>query len=270
MSESALVRHHVTRTGQGAPVIVLAHGFGCEQSAWRFVAPELARDHRVILFDLAGCGRADLSAWRPERYAGLPDYARDVVQILEAVDEGPVVFVGHSVSSSIGLLAAVARPELFHSLIMIAPNPRFINDPPDYIGGFERADIDELLELMDRNMIAWANFFAPVAMKNADRPELSQALEESLCAGDPAIVRHFAKQVFFSDIRAELPKLSVPALILQCADDTVAPLTVGDYLLSRIPRATLHHMAATGHCPHMSHPAETIQLIRDHVQTLRV
>jgi sigma-B regulation protein RsbQ len=266
MSEAVLARHHVTSMGQGDQVLVLAHGFGCDQRAWRAVAPDLARDHRVILFDLAGCGRADLAAWRPDSYASLADYARDVIEILDAMQLGPVAFVGHSVSGSIGLLAAIARPDLFKCLVMVGPNPRFINDPPHYEGGFERADIMDLLDLMDRNMVGWANFFAPVAMKNPERPELSDELQQSLCAGDPAIVRHFAQVVFMSDVRADLPKLRVPCLIMQCNDDTVAPASVGDYLHAHMAQSTLVRMQATGHCPHMSHPQETIALIRAYLQ----
>lgn len=263
MSKDVLSRHHVTILGDGGPVVVLAHGFGCDQRMWRFLAPDLARDHRVVLFDYVGSGHSDMSAWSPERYASLDDQARDVLEIVDALDAGPVIFVGHSISSSIGLLAAIARPERFARLIMVAPNPCFINHPPDYVGGFDRPDIMELLELMERNMIGWANFFAPVAMKNEGRPELSDELRQSLCDGDPVIVRHFARQVFLSDVREHLPLLKVPSLILQCADDAVAPLTVGAYLHERLPRSTLRNMAATGHCPHMSHPGETLALIRE-------
>jgi sigma-B regulation protein RsbQ len=263
MSKVVLSRHHVTSQGAGQPVVVLAHGFGCDQRMWRFVAPDLARDHRVVLFDYVGCGRSDMSAWSPERYASLDDQARDVLEILDALDAGPVVFVGHSISGSIGLLAAIARPERFTRLIMVGPNPCFINHPPDYMGGFDRQDVMELLELMERNMIGWANFFAPVAMKNEGRPELSAELLQSLCNGDPVIVRHFARQVFLSDVREHLPMLKVPASILQCADDAVAPLTIGQYLNERLAGSTLINMKATGHCPHMSHPEETIALIRE-------
>lgn len=265
MSESVWVRHHVTDMGRGDKVLVLAHGFGCDQRVWRHVAPDLARDHRVILFDHVGCGRSDAASWRPERYGSLADYARDVIELIEALHSQPVVFVGHSVSSSIGMLAAIERPDLFARLGMLCPNPCFINEPPDYVGGFDRADIMDLLDLMDRNMIDWANFFAPVAMKNNDRPELSRELEQSLCAGDPVIVRHFAQLVFLADVRADLPLLRVPSLILQGADDSVAPLAVGDYMQAHLKQGTLRHMTAPGHCPHMSHPAETVALIREYL-----
>ncbi|KGM40659.1 hypothetical protein JY96_13070 [Aquabacterium sp. NJ1] len=262
MTKGVLARHHVTDMGSGERVMVLAHGFGCDQRMWRHVAPELAETHRVILFDLMGSGRSDASCWRPERYASLADYGRDVIEILDALDCGPVVFFGHSVGSAMGMLAAIARPELFEHLIMLCPNPCFVNHPPDYEGGFEREDIIDLLELMDRNMSDWANFFAPVAMKNEERPALRAELAQSLCAGDPVIVRHFAQLVFWADVRDQLPLLQVPTLILQGSDDSVAPLSVGDYMHARLPRSTLVRMAASGHCPHMSHPAETTQLVQ--------
>jgi len=265
VSEALWARHHVTDMGQGDKVLVLAHGFGCDQRMWRHVAADLARDHRVILFDHMGSGRSDASAWRPEQYASLADYARDVIELTEALHSQPLVFVGHSVSSSIGMLAAIKRPDLFARLVMLCPNPCFINEPPDYVGGFDRADIVDLLELMDRNMIDWANFFAPVAMKNNDRPELSRELEQSLCAGDPVIVRHFAQLVFLADVRADLPLLRVPSLILQGSDDSVAPLAVGDYMQAHMKQATLWHMKSPGHCPHMSHPEETTALIRQYL-----
>lgn len=265
MSNAVLARHHVTDMGSGDRVIVLAHGFGCDQRMWRHVAPALAQDHRVVLFDHVGSGRSDASSWRPERYASLSDYARDVIEILEALACGPVVFVGHSVSSTIGMLAAIERPELFERLIMLCPNPCFVNHPPDYEGGFEREDILDLLELMDRNMSDWANFFAPVAMKNEDQPALRSELAQSLCAGDPVIVRHFAQLVFWADVRDQLPRVPVPALILQGSDDSVAPLSVGDYMRAHLPQSTLVRMAASGHCPHMSHPGETVELIRVHL-----
>lgn len=262
MSNGVLEQHQVTVMGDGPRVIMLAHGFGCDQSVWGDVAADLARDHRVVLFDYIGSGKSDIQAWRPDRYLTLNDYARDVLDIIKALQVPQVVFVGHSISGSVGLLAAIARPDLFERLIMVAPNPCFINEPPDYEGGYELTDVRELFDLMDRNMIGWANFFAPVAMKNADRPELAEDLCRRLCAGDPAILKHFAKVVFMSDVRAQLPQLQVPSLILQCNDDAVAPASVGPYMQSRMLHATLKSMKATGHCPHMSYPEETVALIR--------
>jgi sigma-B regulation protein RsbQ len=262
-----LTRHHVTRLGaqrasSAVPTVLMAHGFGCDQSMWRLVAPELAKDHPVVTFDLMGSGQSDTRHWSPERYASLSDHARDVIALIEALDAGPVILVGHSISGSIGVLAAIERPDLFLRLIMVGPNPCFVNDPPHYEGGFERADVMELLDLMDRNMIGWAQFFAPVAMKNDDRPELQQELASSICRGDATIVRHFAKMVFLSDVREALPKVTVPALILQCSEDAVAPDSVGEYLHARLAGSTLIKLAATGHLPHLSHPQETTEVLR--------
>jgi sigma-B regulation protein RsbQ len=263
-------RHHLTRVNpQGAgsgspagPTVMLLHGFGCDQSMWRMVAPELARDHPVLTFDLMGSGRSDTRHWSPERYASLSDHARDVIALIEALDVGPVILVGHSVGGSIGTLASIERPDLFLRLILVGPNPCFVNDLPHYEGGFERADIMELLDLMDRNMIGWAQFFAPVAMKNEDRPELQQELASSICRGDATIVRHFAKMVFLSDVREALPQVKVPTLILQCSEDAVAPDAVGAYMHAHLPGSALIKLSATGHLPHLSHPQETLEVIR--------
>ncbi len=264
-----LRRNNVSVMGDGSVTLLMAHGFGCDQQMWRFVAPELARDHRVVLFDYVGCGQSDVAAWHEQRYGSLKGYAQDVIDVCDALALRSVVFVGHSVSSMIGMLAAIERPELFDCLIMVGPSPRYINDPPHYVGGFEREDIDGLLDLMDRNMIGWANYLAPVVMQNDDRPELSAELASSFCAGDPAIGQRFARLVFFGDNRADLPKLTTPALILQCQDDAIAPREVGDYLHTHLPRSELVQMKATGHCPHMSHPQETLAEIRRYLGQAR-
>jgi sigma-B regulation protein RsbQ len=249
------------------PVVVLAHGFGCDQHMWRFVAPGLAETHQVLLFDYMGCGASDTRHWRADRYTGLHDHARDLLAILDQQAVGPVVFVGHSVSSSIGMLAAIERPQAFRRLILLAPNPCFVNHAPDYIGGFERQDVLELLDMMDRNMIGWASFFAPVAMKNDDRPHLHEELAQSICQGDPAIVRHFAKQVFLTDMRPHVPRVTVPTLVLQCSDDVVAPDAVGAYMVRHLPDGSLWKLRATGHCPHMSHPDEVLAALRKDLST---
>jgi sigma-B regulation protein RsbQ len=178
-----------------------------------------------------------------------------------------IIFVGHSVSSMIGLLASIRQPELFQQLILIGPSPRYINDSPDYIGGFERADIEELLGMMDKNYVGWASFLAPAIMKNPERPELATELQESFCAADPEIARQFAEATFLADNRADLAHVTVPSLVMQCASDLIAPLEVGDYLHQHLPNSTLRHMQATGHCPHVSHPGETIQVIKDYLKT---
>jgi sigma-B regulation protein RsbQ len=242
--------------------MLFAHGFGCDQNMWRFVTPAFEDDYRIVLFDYVGSGQSDLSAYDAERYASLDGYAQDVLDVVHALDLTDVVFVGHSVSSMIGVLAANREPELFDRLVLIGPSPRYINDGPEYVGGFERADIEGLLETMEKNYIGWANFLAPAIMKNPERPELGEELEASFCSTDPIIARRFAEATFFADNRADAAVATVPALIMQCSDDMIAPLEVGDYLHRSMPGSTLQVMKATGHCPHMSHPEETIEMIR--------
>jgi sigma-B regulation protein RsbQ len=244
---------------------MFAHGFGCDQSMWRYVAPAFEEDYRVVLFDYVGCGKSDWSAWNEDRYGSLRGYARDVLDILDAFDLRDVVFVGHSVSAMIGMLASIEAPQRFSRLIQIGPSPRYVNEA-DYVGGFERKDIEGLLDLMEKNYVGWAAFLAPVVMKNTDRGELAQELQASFCATDPRVTRHFARVTFLSDNRADVPKVTVPSLILQCSDDAIAPDCVGEYLHRALRGSTFRKMSASGHCPHMSHPAETVALIREYLR----
>jgi sigma-B regulation protein RsbQ len=232
---------------------------------WRVLTPAFEHDHRVVLFDYVGSGRSDISAYDPERYATLDGYARDVVEVCEALDLRDVVFVGHSVSAMIGILAVNLAPERFARLVLIGPSPRYLNDPPDYVGGFERSDIEGLLETMDRNYLGWAHQLAPAIMQNGDRPELGEELTESFCSTDPVIARRFAEATFFADNRADLPDVRVPSLVLQCSQDMIAPLTVGEYLRRELPGSTVRVMKATGHCPHLSAPDETVALMREYL-----
>jgi sigma-B regulation protein RsbQ len=259
-----LARNHVKVFGNGTQPMLFAHGFGCDQTMWRFVTPAFEKDYRIVLFDYVGSGNSDSAAYDFERYSTLEGYAQDVLEICEALDLREVIFVGHSVSSMVGVLAANQAPDRFSRLIMVGPSPRYINDE-GYVGGFERADIEGLLDLMDKNYIGWANFLAPVVMKNDERPELSRELNESFCSTDPKITRRFAETTFFSDNRADLPALRVPSLILQCSEDAIAPADVGNYLHQVTPGSTLRLLAATGHCPHISHPVETIEAIREYL-----
>ncbi len=262
---AAVERHNVRATGRpGATPMVFAHGFGCDQHMWRFVTPAFEDDYKLVLFDYVGSGKSDLSAYDPLRYSTLDGYAQDVLDVIRALDLRDVIFVGHSVSSMVGVLAAKREPERFAKLIMVGPSPRYINDG-DYVGGFERADIEGLLDLMDKNYIGWASFLAPVVMGNADRPELQAELNASFCSTDPKIARNFATATFFSDNRADLADLRVPSLILQCAEDAIAPVEVGRYVARSVPAGTLRMLKATGHCPHVSHPDETIDAIREYL-----
>jgi sigma-B regulation protein RsbQ len=259
-----LTRNNVHVFGNGSQPLLFAHGFGCDQQMWRFITPAFEDAYRIILFDYVGSGKSDLTAYDAARYATLDGYAQDVLEICAALDLHDVIFVGHSVSSMIGVLAANREPERFSKLIMVGPSPRYVNDT-GYVGGFERADIEGLLDLMDKNYIGWANFLAPVIMKNDERPELTRELHESFCSTDPKITRRFAETTFFADNRADLAKVRVPSLIMQCSEDAIAPIEVGNYLYRTMPGSTLKMMKATGHCPHISHPEETIDAIRSYL-----
>lgn len=260
---TVLTRNNVVLSGvPGGPVMVFAHGFGCDQSMWRFVAPAFEATHRVVLFDHVGAGGSDLGAYDPQRYASLDGYADDVVQVLDALDLGPVVFVGHSVSAMIGVLAAVRRPELFDRLVLVGPSPRYVDDDAaGYRGGFGAAEIDELLATMDDNYLGWSAFIAPVIMGNADRPELGEELTNSFCRTDPAIARRFARTTFLADNRADLAHVTTPALVLQCREDVIAPPEVGRYVHEHLASSELVLLDAVGHCPNLSAPDQVVEAV---------
>ncbi len=262
MNNSVLERNNVKTFGNGGQTIMFAHGFGCDQNMWRFITPAFERDFKIVVFDYVGCGKSDKKAYNPERYNSLHGYAQDIIDVGEALKLKDAVFIGHSVSAMTGLLATIQRPGMFGSAVLIGPSPRYINET-GYVGGFSEEDLIGLLDVMDNNYIGWANFLAPVVMKNPEIPELTKELEESFCSTDPIMTRKFAEVTFFSDNRADLPKLDIPTLILQCSDDAIAPDTVGEYTAANIKGSTFRKMKATGHCPHMSHPEETIELISD-------
>lgn len=244
--------------------IVFGHGFGCDQNMWRFVAPAFESQFRVVLFDQVGAGRSDLSAYRSDRYSTLHGYARDLIEIATELELSDAIFVGHSVSAMIGALAANATPGLFGSLVMIGPSPRYIDDV-DYVGGFSAAQIEELLDSLDDNHLGWSAALAPVIMANPDRPELGEELANSFCRTDPVIAREFARVTFTSDNRSDLARVAVRTLILQCADDVIAPRAVGDFVHAHIAGSEIVYLRATGHCPNLSAPAEVIAAIRDFV-----
>ena len=266
MISDVQTRNNVVIRGHGTQPMLFAHGFGCDQTMWRFVTPAFEEDYRVVLFDYVGSGKSDWSAYDPRRYTTLDGYARDVLEICQELDLRDVIFVGHSVSSMVGVLAANQEPERFSDLILIGPSPRYINDS-DYVGGFERADIEGLLDTMERNYLGWASFLTPVIMKNPDRPELTKELEASFCSTDPEIARRFAEATFYADNRADLSKVRVPSLVLQCSEDAIAPPEVGEYMHRHLSGSTFRVMEATGHCPHMSHPEETVRLMKDYLAT---
>lgn len=244
--------------------MVFAHGFGCDQNMWRYLTPAFENDYRIVLFDYVGSGHSDLRAYDRTRYGTLGGYAEDLLDVCRALDLRHAIVVGHSVSGIVAVLAAKQEPHRFSQLVLIGPSPRYINDA-DYVGGFDRADIDGLLETMEKNYIGWANYLAPAIMANPERPELAGELAESFCSTDPVIARRFAEVTFLSDNRDDLADVSVPSLILQCSADIIAPPEVGEYVHRHLPLSTLRVMSATGHCPHMSHPEETIREMKDYL-----
>ncbi|MHB0777321.1 alpha/beta fold hydrolase [Halomonas sp. WWR20] len=265
IKRNIILRNNVKVTGHGTQVMIFAAGFGCDQNMWRFVAPSFADDYRVVLFDYVGAGASDVEAYDIQKYADLHGYAQDVLDVLAALDANKVIFVGHSVGCIIGLLASIQEPERFERIIMIGPSPCYLSEASGYQGGFERDSLEGLLEMMEKNKVGWAGFLAPVIMRNSERPALTQELEESFCATDPAIARNFAKVTFFSDNRDDLPKATAPALVLQSSEDTIAPVAVGEYVHQHMPQSTFKLLKATGHCPHMSHPQEIIDLMREYL-----
>jgi sigma-B regulation protein RsbQ len=265
MVDNVLVRNNVNISGKGKQPLLFAHGFGCDQNMWRFIVPAFEEEYQIILFDYVGAGKSDKASYNPERYSSLQGYAQDILDICEFLHLEKVIFIGHSVSSMIGLLSAVESPEYFDRIIMVGPSPCYINKD-GYTGGFEHHDIEGLLDTMEKNYIGWANFLAPKIMGNDERPELGRELTESFCSTDPVIACQFAKVTFFSDNRNDLAKLKTPTLLLQCTDDLIAPLGVGDYLHQNLPQSTLKVMKAKGHCPQVSEPEETIALIKEYIQ----
>jgi len=260
---SVTERNNVALSGRaGGQPMMFAHGFGCDQNMWRHVAPAFADEYRIVLFDHVGAGQSDLSAYDRHTYATLQGYADDILEICRDLELRDVIFVGHSVSAMMGVLAAALEPERFAKLVLVGPSPRYIDDV-DYVGGFTREDIDGLLEQLDSNYLGWSHALAPAIMGTPDRPDLGEELTNSFCRTDPEIAKHFARVTFLSDNRDDLEHVATPALVLQCSDDVIAPTMVGEYVHSRLSNSTLVYMNATGHCPNLSAPEETIAAIRD-------
>ena len=254
-------RHNINVVGtEDGPTILLAHGFGCDQNLWRHVVDELRSEFRLVLIDLVGSGSADPGAWDESKYSSLAGYATDILEILEELDLRDVVFVGHSVSAMIGALATIRDPSRFAKLVLLTPSPCYIDDD-GYRGGFSKADIDELLESLEQNYLGWSQAMAPVIMGTPDRPELQDDLAATFCRTDPACARVFARTTFLSDNRADLSHVSLPSLVIECAQDAIAPREVGAYVHAHIPDSRKITLDATGHCPHVSAPAATAAAI---------
>lgn len=252
-----LKRNNVNVSGAGEQAMVFSHGFGCDQNMWRFITPAFKNEHKIVLFDHVGAGKSDITAFSKMKYETLQGYADDLLQICEALNLQQVIFVGHSVSSMIGALAAVKQPGSFEKLVMVGPSPCYINSA-GYRGGFSREDIEELLESLESNYLGWSAAMAPVIMGNPDKPELGEELTNSFCQTNPEIARHFAHTTFLSDNREDLRHIKTKTLILQCSEDVIAPLEVGAYVHHHIADSEMMVLSATGHCPNLSAPEESI------------
>jgi len=257
---SAQRRNNVHVSGAGPATMFFAHGFGCDQNMWRLLAPTYEKRYRTVLFDLVGSGGSDLTAYDRVKYDTLQGYADDVVEIVREFGAGPAIFVGHSVSAMVGMLANLAHPAPFAAQLMIGPSPCYINDG-DYVGGFTRKDIDSLLETLESNYLGWASNMAPAIMGSPEQPELGVELTNSFCRTDPEIAKQFARVTFLSDVRSELPKLATPTLIVQCHDDLIAPQAVGAYMHRVLPHSTLAVIQNVGHCPHLSAPCASADAV---------
>ncbi len=262
MNSSIEERFNINILGNGTQPMLFAHGYGCDQNMWRFVYPHFEQDYKIILFDYIGAGKSDLSAYSNNKYDSLQAYADDIISICKHLNLKDVIFVGHSVSAMIGVLANKKAPTLFSKMVMVGPSPRYINDE-NYNGGFEESSIQELLTTLDSNYLGWSQTMAPVIMGNDDRPHLGEELSNSFCSTDPEIAKNFARVTFLSDNRADLPAIKIPCLILQCRNDVIAPIEVGEYTAKSIPNSTLKILNATGHCPNLSAPEETTAAIKE-------
>lgn len=247
-------RNNVKILGSGQKTLMLAHGFGCDQNMWRFMLPALTSQYKVVLFDYVGSGKSDLSQYDKARYSSLEGYAQDILDICDALDLRDVILVGHSVSSMIGLIASIKKPEAFSRLIMVCPSPCFLNFKPDYIGGFEKTDLEELLGLMDKNYIGWATYLAPLVMGSNHSEKLIGELSGSFCSTDPIIAKIFAQATFFSDYRHLLKDAQHPVLLFQSSQDALASTDIGVFMAEQLPKAELQIIEAEGHCIHMTEP----------------
>ncbi len=258
---AVLKRNNVKVFGRGEQPMIFAHGYGCDQNMWRFITPAFEDRYKIVLFDHVGHGQSDAAAFDQTKYASLNGYADDVLAICRELNLKDVIFVGHSVSAMIGILAAIKAPDRFAQLVLIGPSPRYIDDD-DYRGGFSREDIEQLLAFQDSNYLGWSSTLAPVIMGNPDRPDLAEELTNSFCRTDPEIAKQFAAVTFLSDNRADLPQVRTRSLVLQCREDAIAPPSVGDYVHRQLPDSALVVLDATGHCPHLSAPEATIAAMR--------
>jgi sigma-B regulation protein RsbQ len=259
---SIIKRNNVKILGKGTQPMLFAHGYGCDQNMWRYIYPAFEEDYKIVLFDHTGAGNSDESQYSFEKYNTLEGYSEDLLEICEELDLKDVILVAHSVSSMIGVLAAIRNPERFLKLILIGPSPRYINDE-GYFGGFNHEDIVELMEALDSNYLGWSAQMAPVIMGNGEHPDLGEELTNSFCSTNPVIAKHFAQVTFLSDNRIDLNAVKVPALVVQCSQDIIAPKEVGEYVHKNLQNSSFRLLNATGHCPNLSAPDETIKVMKE-------
>jgi sigma-B regulation protein RsbQ len=261
-----LTRNNVNISGKGTQPMLFAHGFGCDQTMWGHITPAFEEHYKIILFDYVGCGKSDKSCYDPADYSSLDGYAQDIIDICHALSLRDIIFVGHSVSGMIGMLAAKLEPHRFSRIIMLGPSACYINDP-HYKGGLEREMVDGILATIDAGTHDWAYNLAPVIMGNPDRPELAAELSTLFCELDPKVASQFARATFLSDNRPQLAALKVPTLIMQCSEDIVAPEAAGSFIHRSIPGSTMVKLQATGHVPQVSAPMETISVMKGYLGT---
>lgn len=259
--ESVIKKNNIKIIGNSEEVLMFAHGYGCDQSMWRFVTPAFSEKYKIVLIDLVGSGNSDPSYYNFQKYSSLTGYANDIIEICDSLNLKNVTLVAHSVSCMIGALACIERPELFKNLIMVGPSPCYINDG-DYPGGFSPAELESLSHSLESNYLGWSSAITPTIMGNSDKPELTEELTNSFCRNDPERAIHFAKVTFGGDNRKDLPLISTPTLVIQCSEDFIAPLAVGKFVHSAIKHSKFTLLKATGHCPHLSAPKETIEAIQ--------
>lgn len=262
-------RNHVSVSGQSGSPLLFLHGFGCDQRMWRHAAPAFESEHQVVLMDFVGSGRSDLRAYDSRRYGQLSGYAQDVLEVCDALDLQDVVLVGHSIASMVAMEAVIEDASRIKAVVMVGPSPHFLNDPPDYSGGFEEHQIQALLDLMADNFSAWASVVAPLAMGLPATSPWTEELAQTFCQNQPDILAEFARVTFHCDERARLQLMTRPSLILQCREDALAPDSVGEFLQRGMKDSRLHRLHATGHCPHVTAPEETVTAIRDYIKTLK-
>ena len=269
MKIDVIKRNNVTIRGTGNETMIFAHGFGCSQNTWHEVASAFEKDYRVVLFDYVGAGQSDLREYDSKKYSTLEGYAQDILDICRELNITQSILVGHSVSSMIAVIAALKEPSYFKKLVFVSPSPYYFNEA-DYTGGLNKQDVDGLFEMMEGNYLGWSSMMAPLIMGNAERPQLGESLTNSFCATNPDIAREFAKVTFYSDNRSYLPQLGIESLTLQCAADMLAPSEIAAYIQEHTPLNSITYLKATGHCPHLSAPEETVSAIRSYLKAAPV